>query len=71
MKLNDTHGVAEAPAPDRVAVLREVWNALDKLYADTDPDNLARRGIGMAARVVADMERAAGVRVPDGSRDAG
>jgi hypothetical protein len=60
----------ERDARLRAAVLGQVWGALDKAYADSDPQGPTRKGIGIAAGIVAQMQRAlaSGVRTPDGEQ---
>jgi hypothetical protein len=50
-------GIPAAPA--RAVVLQECWDALDRLYASTDPTDVARRGIALAASEISKMKRGA------------
>lgn len=53
-------------APDgRVQALQDAWDAIDKLYASTEPEDPKRRGLSIAAKAVADLKRAA---PPSGER---
>jgi hypothetical protein len=70
--------VAEAEARERTRVLQQVWDALDKAYADSDPQGPTRKGIGIAASIVAQMKRASSTaalgvpvtgRIPDMLQD--
>jgi hypothetical protein len=47
---------AEAEAI-RAVVLDEAWDALDRLYASTEPESKLRPGVSKAASVIATLRR--------------
>lgn len=56
-----------APAPSGPTA-QQAWDALDKAYADSDPQGPTRKGIGIAASIVMQMIRAAPNQQPTPSQ---
>lgn len=49
-----------APTSDaRDAAMQECWDAIDRLYAASEPSDPIRKGLSKAAKTIADMRRAA------------